>query len=176
MRRHMFKFNCKNISRTFVHLRLLRFLLSQLPSSYLYMAARGSRGGRASNTLRGAGRNTTTSRGRGAPAAASSGPRGHTIAVGIKTRETLPREKANTNPAQIIKDNTQQRRTSEQVRQDNKKAAAAAAATKDANEKAERDRIQRLAEAEDDLRKEDVEYKKHAMRPDLLPSKGKGTG
>jgi hypothetical protein len=84
--------------------------------------------------------------------------------------------KANINPAQIIKDNTQQRRTSEQVRQDNERAAAAAIATKDANEKAERDRIQRLADAEDDLRKEDVEYRKHAMRPDLLPSKGKGTG
>jgi hypothetical protein len=41
--------------------------------------------------------------------------------------------------------------------------AAAATAAKEAKERVEKDIIQRLTDAEDGLRKEDIEYNKHAM-------------
>lgn len=105
---------------------------------------------------------------------ASRGRRqGHAV-TSSSTRELLPRAKANTRPAQIVLDNTIQRRTSEQVQRDKETKRAAAEATAQANQIAEDNGIQRIAAIEDGMRREDEAYKKNAARPDLQADKAKG--
>ena len=167
------KFNFENFSHTLLAPSTSSSLSLRLYFPQLNMAPRGSRSSLASNTVHGTGHGTPTDRGHGGTAAVPRG-RGHPIPE--KVRKMIPRAKANTHPGQIVNDNKQQRRTSEQVQEDNKRATAAAAATRDANERVEREKIQRVADAEDKLRKEDIRYKSYAMRPDLHSSKGKDTG
>ena len=108
-------------------------------------------------------------RGSSASRGTTSAGRGHGISdqEGTSICPSLPRQKANIHPGQIIKDQKQKRRTSQQVQEDKAKAAAAAAATREAQQEAENDKIRRVASAEDRLRKEDLEYKQRALRPDL---------
>ena len=77
------------------------------------------------------------------------------------------RANANHHPGQIINDAKQKRRTPQQVRDDKAKAEADAIAKKQAKQLAENRAMRQAALAEDRLRKEDIEYGKHARRPDL---------
>lgn len=77
------------------------------------------------------------------------------------------RENANVNPAQIIHDNTQHRRTSEQVKNDKAQAKADAASAIDDRRKRTEATIQHLATVEDRIQQKDLEYNQYAARPDL---------
>lgn len=142
------------------------FPVNTITSNFYSMPVRG-RGARAR------GSNTTDTRGRGrgqGTRSASTGEKGGEPILESPAPVTIGRPQrpnANTHPGQIIRDNTQQRRTSEQVQQDKAKAAAATAlASKNKVQKAKAT-VKHLAEEEDRMAQEDLVYAKHAARPDL---------
>ncbi|KAF7978991.1 hypothetical protein HWV62_44257 [Athelia sp. TMB] len=138
------------------------------------------------------------SQARGATSARGGGTRGRGGARGGKTPDTSAkgkirqeatdgpatsthprphREKANIHPGQIILDNTQKRRTSEQVKSDKAKTDAEAIAAIKKQEKQTQATVRRLVAVEDLMQEQDLEYNQYAARPDLrgsaLPPKKK---
>lgn len=70
-------------------------------------------------------------------------------------------------PAQIIIDNTQRRRTPQQKQEDDRKAQLQAVAAERVAREKEAEKRSLLAAKEDELRKQDIEYKVQGIRPDL---------
>lgn len=83
------------------------------------------------------------------------------------TRAHVARSKANIHPGQIQLDSQIKRRTKEEIRTDNAQADAEAVEIQQEAEAVEKTTVQKLAAAEDKLRREDKEYDIHASRPDL---------
>lgn len=131
------------------------------------MSTRRGRGRGRGSTQAASNRDNISSRGRGVVQPTRTRGRGARTSTQLPPRAPTSRLNANINPTEVLKKYTITRRTSEQVQEAKQKAADADAAVKEAEDIAERERIQRVAEAEDNLRKEDLEYTKHAARPDL---------
>lgn len=142
-------------------------------------ARRRGRAGAQGGSVRGRGRANTTT----VPDASTSISMGRTARQAAEenpaeaTTSRLPRVVANIHPGQIVRDNTQKRRSSEQVKQDKAKAAEAAASKIKDQEKRAQETVRRLAAAEDRVHQQELEYSQHAARPDLqfpaLPPKKK---
>lgn len=87
------------------------------------------------------------------------------------------RNNANIHPGQVVLDNTQKGRTSEQVKRDKAKADADVLAAAKSQENRTKETVRRLAAAEERIKQKDLEYIQHVARPDLqalaLPPKKK---
>lgn len=103
---------------------------------------------------------------RGSAPSRGSG-RGRGVPEISSNRTHVARSKANVHPGQIQLDSQIKRRTKEEIQADNVRAEAEAAEVQQEAEAAERATAQKLAAAEDKLRREDMEYSMHASRPDL---------
>lgn len=77
------------------------------------------------------------------------------------------RSNANHNPAKVVLDAKQPRRSSKEVQTAKEKAAATRLAAVQEKETREASTVQHLALIEDQARQEDTYYDKNALRPDL---------
>lgn len=77
------------------------------------------------------------------------------------------RDNANIHPGQIIHDNTQHRRSSEQVIKDKAQAAVDTASAIKERKNLMKAKVQRLATAEDRIAQKDLEYIRNTARPDI---------
>lgn len=77
------------------------------------------------------------------------------------------RPNANTNPAKVVIDAKQKRRSTAQILAEKAQEEADAALLLDEITATHSAKVQRTANFEDTLRQEDQQYQKHAARPDL---------
>jgi hypothetical protein len=105
----------------------------------------------------------------------SASPHSHPTFYTFIQHSTLPsimstrptRKAVNSRPSTDVLSGNIRRRTSEQVKKDQEAKKAATIAVERSNDSAKRQKQERIANLEDNLRKEDVLWEKMSVRPDL---------
>ena len=94
--------------------------------------------------------------------------------VGGSTKKATPaarpvRAGRNETPAKVVIESKQKRRTPKEIQDDNKKAAVEAQAVTETREANYRATVHRIAEIEDGVQREEIEYQRYAAHPDADP-------